>query len=139
MLSRGDFLKELVIGAPITGSVRDRLISIYERSLLTAQENEALKIKCVELEQRCAQLQHQSVADSEADTFIERHGAKFRRLDGGEFERKPYCPRCQKPMTPPQDEFLPYRCAPCHFVSSLKGFDVPSVLEELQRPVLQPR
>jgi hypothetical protein len=139
MSSRSDFLKELVIGAPITGLVRDRLLSIYERSLLTAQENESLKKRCAELEQLCEQLKQHSVAGSDSETFVERHGAKFRRLDDGEFERRAYCPRCQKPMTPPADEFLPFRCAPCHFVSALKGYDFPSVLEELQQPALHSR
>jgi hypothetical protein len=60
----------------------------------------------------------------------------FRQLPDGTIERQVYCPKCRNPMTTPAEDFLPYRCAPCHYLSPLKGFDFPSILEELPAPAL---
>jgi hypothetical protein len=136
MSDRSDFLKEFALGARISAGMRERLVLMHDRCAAVQQETEALKSRCAELEQRCDELEQQTANATELGEFIELRGAKFRQLPDGTIERQVYCPKCRNPMTTPTEDFLPYRCAPCHYLSPLKGFDFPSILEELSAPAL---
>jgi hypothetical protein len=72
----------------------------------------------------------------EPEQFVDYRGAKFRRLPDGTFEHQVYCPKCRNPMATPAEVFLPYRCAPCHYLSPLKGFSFPAIVEEVPQPAL---
>ncbi len=136
MSSRSDFLKEFAIGVRISAGMRERLIFVQERYAALQQENETLQTRCADLERRCEELQQQSANESEAVQFIDHRGAKFRRLPEGTIDRQVYCPKCRQPMTAPAEDFLPFRCPPCHYLSPLKGFDFPSILDELPAPAV---
>jgi hypothetical protein len=116
--------------------MREQLALAQERCDCLVQENDALKARCGELEQRCADLRRQTAGETESETFVDHRGAAFRRLPDGTFDMQAYCPKCRKPMATPTEVFLPYRCAPCHYLSPLKGFSFPSILDELPAPAL---
>ena len=136
MSSRSDSLKDFAIGVSITATMREQLDSIQDRYMAVVKENETLKKRCAELEQQCAEFQRQTASETESEEFADYRGAKFRRLPNGALDHQVYCPKCRNPMPTPAEVFLPYRCAPCHYLSPLKGFDFPTVLEEVPESVL---
>jgi hypothetical protein len=136
MAGRSDFLKDFAIGVPISTAMRERLVFIQEQCAVLQQENETLKARCGELEQQYAEIRRQTADATEAETFVDHRGAKFRVLPDGTVDRQVYCPKCRNPMATPAEVFLPYRCAPCHYLSPLKGFSFPAILDELPAPAL---
>jgi hypothetical protein len=135
MSSRGDLLNHFAIGVSITASMREQLISIQDRYIAVVKENETLKERCTALEQQCAEFLRQTASETESE-FVDYRGAKFRRLPDGTLDHQVYCPKCRNPMPTPAEVFLPYRCAPCHYLSHLKGFDFPAVLEQVPESAL---
>jgi hypothetical protein len=134
MSSRNDSLKDFAIGVSITAAMWEQLVSIQDRFMAVVKENETLKKRCTALEQQCANFPRQTA--SETEEFADYRGAMFRRLPDGTFDHQIYCPKCRNPMPTPAEVFLPYRCAPCHYLSPLKGFDFPTVLEQVPESAL---
>jgi hypothetical protein len=136
MSNRSDFLNAFAIGVRVSPGMRDRLILLLERCAALQTENGVLTAQCAELERRCDKLQQQTENESESEKFVDHRGAKFRRSPDGAVDARVYCPKCRNPMATPAEDFLPYRCAPCHYLSPLKGFDFPAVLDELAEPTM---
>ena len=136
MSSRGDSRKHFASQDPVSAVPRAQPVSIQDRYNALVEENETLKKRCAALEQQCAELLRQTATEMESEQFVDYRGAKFRRLPDGTFDQQVYCPKCRNPMATPTEVFLPYRCAPCHYLSPLKGFSFPAVLEEVPQPAL---
>jgi len=136
MSSRIDHLNDFAIGVSITAAMREQLVSMQDRYMAVVKENETLKKRCTALEQQCAEFLRQTASKTESEEFADYRGAKFRRLPDGTLDHQIYCPKCRNPMPTPAEVFLPYRCAACHYLSPLKGFDFPTVLEEVPESAL---
>lgn len=113
-----DLLKDI----PLSAVLKEKIVGLES-------ENEALKQKVSQAEEKIRNLEERLSHLSALTEFIEEAGALFKRNTDGTWNETPYCPSCKAAMVSPGRHEL-YRCGKksCGQFASFKGVGLGDVI-----------
>lgn len=96
------------------------------------QNYEALEEENARLIKQCNALEERLARQNVETEFVESHGALFKRLPGGGYEKSPYCRECRNAMWSFGGVF-PFECGnpACRRQVGFSGQDVEAVISGL--------
>lgn len=116
-----DLLKDI----PLSAVLRERVKSMDADIERLREENANLeKDKAQLLKENKKLMDELSKMKTSAKNFVEYHGAKFRKLPDGSYDKTVvYCYHCESPMTAISNN-LPFECSRCGYTTDFRKRDL---------------
>lgn len=125
-----DLVNQLISEHGSATILKERLLLLRDQLEQLEKENQRLREENQTLQENNDELNEQLESESKTEEFVKHRGVLFLRLPNGNIQDEVYCPRCHRPMNSIED-FLPFQCEPCNFMSGFRGRDLRSVISEI--------
>ncbi|MCO6514331.1 MAG: hypothetical protein J6589_07680 [Snodgrassella sp.] len=130
------FVKKLANGVTdaMTAEVlRERINLINDQLDILKTAHEAAQKELADCKAKCNALENEVARYREAEQFVIKNGAAFKKDATGRYRDVPLCPRCHNPIGGSGMLGIPMQCIPCGHITSLHPSKVDSVVAELNK------